>query len=409
MKYFSLFSGVGGFELAIERAYENNNVGRITSTPDTESRRNQPVSELCDGVGRRSNATCVGFSEIDKYAISVYQYHYPKHKNYGDISKIDWNTVPDFDLVVGGSPCQDLSVAGKQKGLSGERSGLFFEFVRCLKEKQPTNFIWENVKGALSSSRGWDFGRVQIEFSEAGYDTEWQVLNAKDFGVPQNRERIFVVGHLRGRSEPKVFPIRTYNTNVIESGLATISAKTGLKEVGVSPTLDTMYHKGLGSKQARPCVLNKPTHSNNRIYSEIGISPALNTAQGGNRQPKIEVREATKIGYAVAEVGDSINFSVPNSKTRRGRVGHGVAQTLDTASNQATIDGMKIRRLTPTECERLMSWPDGWTKTGAIGTFNHPNALVHPIVTETISDTQRYKMCGNGVVSKVVEAIIERL
>ena len=370
MKYFSLFSGVGGFELAINNVYDNR--PNIRNRDKTLSEV-QPIT-----TEREGGTTCVGFSEIDKYAISVYQYHYPNHKNYGDISKIEWNTVPDFDLVVGGSPCQDLSVAGKQKGLSGARSGLFFEFVRCLKEKQPTNFIWENVKGALSSSSGWDFARVQTEFSEAGYDVEWQVLNAKDFGVPQNRERVFIVGHLRGKSEPKVFPIRTTNTSTTYNR--------------------TIRGGGRGSLDAKHSwdivQVNQPTHSNDRVYSDDGISPSLNTMQGGRRQPKIQIKEATKLGFAEVLPGDSINFSVPNSKTRRGRVGHGVAQTLDTASNQGTIDGTRIRRLTPLECERLMSWPDDWTKTG---------------ITGEISDTQRYKMCGNGVVSKVIEPIIEKL
>jgi DNA-cytosine methyltransferase len=212
MKYFSLFSGVGGFELAINNVYGDNR-GLLQGTTTDNIREVQPINQ-----SRQVGATCVGFSEIDKYAISVYQYHYKNHKNYGDITTIDWKSVPDFDLVVGGSPCQDLSVAGKQKGLSGERSGLFFEFVRCLKEKQPTNFIWENVKGALSSSSGWDFARVQIEFSEAGYDCEWQVLNAKDFGVPQNRERIFVVGTRKDIGQSHVFPVKSTYEKLKEVG-----------------------------------------------------------------------------------------------------------------------------------------------------------------------------------------------
>ena len=330
MKYISLFSGVGGFELAINDKGE-----------------------------------CIGFSEVDKYAISVYNYHFPKHKLYGDISKIDWNTVPDFDLVVGGSLCQDLSVAGKQQGLSGARSGLFFEFIKCLKEKQPTNFIWENVKGALSSSSGWDFARVQIEFSEAGYDCEWQVLNAKDFGVPQNRERIFVVGHLRGKSRPKVFPIRTTNEQTIKQ-------------------------------------INQPTHSNDRVYSDDGISPSLNTMQDGRRQPKVvslrwSRNELGKEARRKSKRETGIDYTPFNGGHRNLiPAKENISGAITGALNKDALLGVetRIRRLTPLECERLMSWPDNWTKTGTIG---------------EISDTQRYKMCGNGVVSKVVEAIIERL
>lgn len=149
-------------------------------------------------------ARTIGFSEIDKYASAVLKYHWPNTKNYGDITKIEWDKVPDFDLLTGGSPCQDLSIAGKRAGLSGERSGLFFSFTKCLEAKRPKYFIWENVKGALSSNSGWDFAYVINEMAEAGYSLWWQVLNAKDFGVPQNRERIFVVG-FRDRSAPEVF------------------------------------------------------------------------------------------------------------------------------------------------------------------------------------------------------------
>lgn len=368
MKYFSLFSGVGGFELAINNVYDfkkSRESRQVENGPDCSIvKRNVPYEQ---------RASCVGFSEIDKYAVSVYQYHYPKHKNYGDITQIDWNTVPDFDLVVGGSPCQDLSVAGKQKGLSGERSGLFFEFVRCLKEKQPTNFIWENVKGALSSSSGWDFARVQIEFSEAGYDVEWQVLNAKDFGVPQNRERIFVVGHLRGKSEPKVFPIRTTNEMATREG-----------DTQTANTLTSNYWKGPAA--SRPIVqVNNPTHSNDRVYSEDGISPSLNTMQGGRRQPKIEVvgniypisgHEAGNI-YSRDGLSPTIKLNGPRPNKKN--------------VSPKVFEGTRIRRLTPLECERLMSWPDNWTK--------EPN----------VSDTQRYKQCGNGLVSKVVEEIVRRL
>ena len=390
MRYFSLFSGVGGFELAINNVYENricNGNGETSQgngKPDTPKQSVQTTDEDTQRPRNTSSTVksgdsgevlCVGFSEIDKYAISVYQYHYQSHKNYGDISLIDWNTVPDFDLVVGGSPCQDLSVAGKGKGLVGARSGLFFEFVRCLKEKQPTNFIWENVKGALSSSSGWDFARVQIEFAEAGYDVEWQVLNAKDFGVPQNRERIFVVGHLRGKSRPKVFPItsddrKTTPEGYVEPISGTISTKnqSGQAQWDGSTTLIVP----VAIKQ-----INNSTHSNDRVYAENGISPSLNTMQGGRRQPKI--------------LGGLQAHQTPRSD--------GISPTLNSAMGMGggqtpVLLEPKIRRLTPLECERLMSWPDNWTKTS---------------ITGEISDTQRYKICGNGVVSKVVEAIIQRL
>jgi len=191
MKYFSTFSGCGGFDLGIQYANNTNSIKEQRRGQADGSEERQP-SKLDNNSTNRF--TCVGFSEIDKYASAVLKYRFPNIPNYGDIKTIDWSTVPDFDLLIGGSPCQDLSVAGKRKGLSGERSGLFSEFIRALQEKEPKYFIWENVKGALSSNQGWDFAEVQAEMEQAGYSLWWQVLNAKDFGVPQNRERIFVVG-----------------------------------------------------------------------------------------------------------------------------------------------------------------------------------------------------------------------
>ena len=169
MKYFESFAGVGGIGLGLPREWE-----------------------------------LVGLSEWDKYASQVLKYHYPDVTNYGDISRINWNQVPDFDLLTGGSPCQDFSIAGKRRGLAGAKSSLAWEFIRGLRSKQPKYFLWENVKGVMSSRGGWDFANLLTAFSESGYALWWQVLNAKDFGVPQNRERIFVVGFREG-SPKEVF------------------------------------------------------------------------------------------------------------------------------------------------------------------------------------------------------------
>lgn len=332
MNYFDVFAGVGGFSLGIHNAYDNN-LGRVTSPSNTEDGRDMPIPKSSDGNGRRTDACCIGFSEYDKSASDVLRYRFPNIKNYGDIKKIDWSEVPDFDLLVGGSPCQDLSIAGKRAGLGGERSGLFAEYVRALKEKKPDYFIWENVKGALSSNGGWDFARVQIEMAEAGYDLWWQILNAKDFGVPQNRERIFIIGFRDG-------------------GTGEIFFERGAGEKAViANTIRTGGKGSLSKKHAWDLIqINQPKHSNDRVYSEEGISPTLNTMGGGNRQPFI---------------------------------------SRDT----------KIRRLTPVECERLMSWPDDWTRYG----INEKGETVE------MSDTQRYKMAGNGVVSKVVEHLIKEI
>ncbi len=147
-----------------------------------------------EGIGQGLDGEPVGFSEIDKYASMVLKYHFPKIKNYGDITKISWNEIPDFDVLVGGSPCQDFSIAGKRKGLGGARSSLAWEFIRGLRDKQPRSFIWENVKGVVSMNGGKDLECILEEFCKSGYAVDFEILNAKDFGVPQNRERIFVIG-----------------------------------------------------------------------------------------------------------------------------------------------------------------------------------------------------------------------
>ena len=171
MKYFSAFTGVGGFDLGVPSDWE-----------------------------------CVGMSEIDKYANMVLKYRFKDVKNYGDIEKINYEELPDFAVLIGGSPCQDISLAGKRAGLTGVRSRLFFSYVALLKVKQPDYFIFENVKGLLSSNEGRDFAEVINQFSEAGYDNVWwELLDAADFGIPQHRERIFIFGTLGGSGFRKVF------------------------------------------------------------------------------------------------------------------------------------------------------------------------------------------------------------
>lgn len=418
MKYFSLFSGVGGFECGIEKAYaslqESKRNGNVTSEHSTDRRSEETVSPVGDSSvseiksvsvisrpyvettngeknrGSESNQereseegkrllpetwqrtgdeggrhyerldilsdegapTCVGFSEIDKHASAVLKYRFPNVKNYGDISKIDWSTVPDFDLLVGGSPCQDLSIAGKRAGLDGARSGLFFEYVRALQEKKPSYFIWENVKGALSSNQGRDFAAVLHTLAEEGYSLWWQVLNAKDFGVPQNRERIFVVGTRNG-SPREVF---------LERG--------DVEET----TINTLTPPG--------------TSEAFRVYGTEGVSKTLSANGGGTGaktglivgQPRYDEEGKRSMEYKLSEEAPTIR-----------------ATQYKSGDNQPRLYvPPRIRRLTPKECERLMSWPDDWTKYG-----NYDGKV------KEVSDSQRYKMCGNGVVSSVISEIVK--
>jgi len=204
MKYLSLFSGIGGFELGIQQAYED-----IISEKQIQIQRDKSRNGTMPNNKSRSKygkpSVCVGYSEIDKYAIQIYEKHF-NHKNYGDITKIIAKELPDFDLIVGGFPCQSFSIAGKRLGFKDTRGTLFFDIARIIKEKRPKYLLLENVKGLLSHDDGNTFRTILSTLTEMGYDLQWQVLNSKNFGVPQNRERVFIIGHLRGTARPKVFP-----------------------------------------------------------------------------------------------------------------------------------------------------------------------------------------------------------
>ena len=359
-----MFSGIGGFEYGIQNAYRsaergeqtnpqgNQGQGLLTKEGQDTSTEDGRISERpTDGADERP--LCIGYSEIDKYAIQVYEKHF-KHKNYGDATKINPRELPDFDLLVGGFPCQAFSIAGKRKGFDDTRGTLFFDIARICAEKRPRLVVLENVKGLLSHEGGKTFQTIIGVLTDMGYFVEWQVLNSKNFGVPQNRERVFIIGYLGGQPRRKVFPLG-----------ATNSSSNPTKELPepISNTLRTNYFNG---KSNEVCVreiqqLNQPTHSNDRIYGTDGISPTLNTMQGGNRQPFV----------APVLTPDRLE------KRQNGR------------RFKHTLRNMGIRRLTPVECERLQGFPDGWT--------------------EGISDTQRYKCLGNAITTNVVEYVFEKL
>ena len=377
MNFLDLFAGIGGFRLGMERA------------------------------GHK----CVGFCEIDKFARSSYKamHNTENEIEYHDIKEV---TNEEFrklrgkvDIICGGFPCQAFSIAGKQLGFEDARGTLFYEIARATQEIKPRYLLLENVRNLLSHDKGQTFTRILKIFDELGYDAEWQVFNSKNFGVPQNRERVFIIGHLRGECTYKVFPIqgedKEFNTN------------GEIKQVG-----NIVNTTSFGGNPQR-----------GRIYKTDGISPAKNCVGGGGLEPKILVREATKQGYTVADVGDSINLSHPNSKTRRGRVGKNIANTLLTSDEQGVVlpqiiqkphgfnkggvhniaptitkssyqennflktEGVSIRKLTPKECWRLQGFPDElFDKAQAVN-----------------SNSQLYKQAGNSVTVNVVEEIAKRL
>jgi len=353
MKYFSTFTGVGGIDMGLPIEWE-----------------------------------CVGFSEIDKFASQVLQYKYPNIYNYGNIKTINWATIPDFNLLVGGSPCQDLSIAGKRKGITGERSGLFTEFIRALQEKKPEYFIWENVAGALSSNNGWDFAEVQTQMVKSGYELWWQVLNAKNFGVPQNRKRIFVIGSRNG-SPREVFFERGDSTEA------------------------TRIHEEEQGERERLCSQSKERDgSDERLESRGGCKDDLvEITQGASQGYRVydpqglSVNIASQAGGLGAKTGlYAIPVLTPDrlKKRQNGRRFKEDGEEMFTITAQdkhGVFTGKRIRRLTPLECERLMSWPEKHTEYGR----NEKGQVV------LMSDNQRYKMCGNGVVSKVVEFVSQVL
>jgi len=242
MKYFSTFSGIGGFELGITQAYElcnvdgsknrggkknkerNQRAGFFTEKRKKTSAKERPISE-CNNYEPYEGPLCVGFSEVDKYAVQIYKKQFPTHKNYGDITKINAEEVPDFELLVGGFPCQSFSIAGKRGGFNDTRGTLFFEIARIVKQKQPRLLLLENVKGLLSHDKGKTFLTIISALDELGYDCQWQVLNSKNHGVPQTRERVFIIGHLRGTCRPEVFPFgesaKCHNNRAIITGTLT--------------------------------------------------------------------------------------------------------------------------------------------------------------------------------------------
>jgi len=611
MRYLSLFSGVGGFELGIQQAYESNNkhACKCKKSKQKECTQGRERSVNKHGIllhDRNGSAPlCIGYSEINKYAIQIYEKQF-KHKNYGDITTIQTKQLPDFDLLVGGFPCQSFSIAGKRKGFDDTRGTLFFDIVRILRAKRPKLIVLENVKGLLSSKtmltledildilfieltikqnicqtnftpiksweivtnnlsiylqsigktnglqekwkslhekilpiikklscsqeelmqvlelsvEEWDsslkwlsskenltmvdtdtlertvnmlgdvgwllkkhlegslknqklsiilteiskttdlkiylyaiqemsiiafigkqwklstnlwkkiesnlikklkdtyyvktFNIILHELRELGYNIEYQILNSKNFGVPQNRERVFIIGHIGKGSRPKVFPIET-NTGEITKSVKRKVIKSSARGFGASgslvdkdditPTLtQSMGTGGNNVPMVQPVLtpdrLNK--RQKGRRFKEDGDPSFTITAQDRHgvalinkdklyamrwqrtEKGKKARRESKEQGRDYTPFSDGHRELIP---VKDKPVGALTAQAI--AKDSLLGNDTQIRRLTPTECERLQGFPDGWT--------------------EGVSDTQRYKTLGNAVTVNVIKAIMERL
>ena len=411
MKYLDLFSGAGGFRSAFEQI------------PGTE---------------------CVGHCEIDVHADKSYRalFHTEGEWFCNDARQIDTAGLPDFDLVCGGFPCQSFSIAGHRKGFEDTRGTLFFEIARILKARKPPFVLLENVPGLLSHDEGRTFAVILGALSRLGYHVEWQVLNSKDFGVPQSRQRVFIVGYLGAGCAGKILPIlgtngaslvqvlggaqglRVYDPEGIACTQAAqaggMGGKTGLYAVGFNRkdgithglkeayALNASNFRGLNRNQSQTAVLK--TDDASFIDLCAGNPKLTDTARcvtanygkttlcyhKGERSGVLEtdgvllIKEATKCGFKPANIGDTVDLSYATSNTRRGRVGREVAHTLDTGSTQGvvTLSG-RIRKLTPRECFRLQGYRED---------------QIDKILAIT-SDSQAYKQAGNGVTVNVVYAI----
>ncbi|UXU56520.1 DNA (cytosine-5-)-methyltransferase [Staphylococcus agnetis] len=402
MNFIDLFSGIGGLRSALEK----------------------------------NGHKCLAYSEIDKFAKQSYQaiYSTENEVDLDDITKVSDEYFRSFrekcDIIVGGFPCQAFSIAGNRRGFEDTRGTLFFHIARAIKEIKPSFVLLENVKGLFSHDKGRTFGTIIQALDELGYVVEWQLFNSKYWGVPQNRERVYI---LVTRKDVFKRPI------LFDLGQKQKSVNTRLIDVLENDVGESYF---LSDEKIAKLTLNddlsgKLNYYNYReldtVHSTKKVAPTLNTMQGGERQPKIAIpvltpdrvnkrqngrrfkengeamftltaqdrhgiaiKEATKKGYAIATKDDNVNYTYPTSTTRRGRVGKQVAQTLQAGEvNQATVlNDLRIRKLTPLECWRLQGFTD---------------EQFYKAKNDGVSNSQLYKQAGNAVTVNVVDAIISKI
>ena len=435
------------------------------------------VFEAFSGYGSQSLALkrlgieheVVAISEIDKYALQAYYaLHNKDIPNLGDISKLDVNDIPEHDLFTYSFPCQDISVAGKTKGIvKGEtRSGLLYECERIIEAKRPKYLLLENVKNLAGKKFKAQFEEWLAYLESLGYTNYWKVLNAKDYGIPQNRERVFVVSILGEHEEyefPKAIPldkcirdiledevdekyylsdeiqkrfkVTNQNKNIIgttKPEFRTIGQRDLVyNEKGIMGSLvatDYKQPKQIAEINQVGMLDIKGNEQVRRVYGDNGISPTLNTMQGGNRQPKIICEQRSDEGLrffkdnicgtirTINSGGDKRVIELPCIAASRGRnpenpssrvAGEHTEQRLEfntkgtsntltrvQKDNYVVEQTFRIRKLTPRECFRLMGLhDDDIDKIQAIG----------------VSNTQQYKMAGNSIVVDVLEAIFKNL
>ena len=331
MKIIDLFSGIGGFSLGFQRA----------GYQFTEHY----------------------FSEIDKHAIANYKHNFPHAKYIGDITTLHGGDFTDIDIITFGSPCVDFSLAGRRAGLKGAKSSLIKYAIALIAQLRPSLFVWENVKGAFSSNAGADFWAIIQAFANiGGYRLEWQLLNTK-WLLPQNRERIYLVGHLAGRSVPGVFPFGE-NDKLLEGKTRKENRKRTSIKTSPARTITSRYHK-MGSNDTyiipkKAATLTGGGHSGG-LHSDMTVIRQLK--RGKNKGADLTI-----------------------------------CPTISSNAFQENNLLNGVRRLTEIECERLQGFPDNFTEYGDY------NGIIKPI-----AKTQRYKLIGNAVTVDIVELIAKRL
>ena len=420
LKVFTAFSGYDSQCMALDRLHRHN--------PDF-------------------NYELVGWAEIDKYAIAAHNAVYPQwaDRNYGDIAKIDWAQVPDFDLFTYSSPCQDFSQAGKQAGGtegSGTRSSLLWECRRAILAKKPKYLLMENVAALVSQKFIRLFNAWQLELESYGYRNFAKVLNAKDYGVPQNRERIFMVSVLDEQAryefpDPMPLPLRLKDVlepKVDERYYLKADALEGFKpndkksegavnvvgelqadnrwgncirqqnfvigtdKCSMSITAKHLMHE---FKIAEPTVLGWVRDEKGNVVKRppVEVANTVTSGKRDNTQNYVLIPQATKTGYIPMELGGVCDLSYPTSKLRRGRVQEGgtVSPTLlcgcENALRRIETD-YRIRKLTERECFRLMDVPEEY---------------IDRIQAAGISRSQQYKMAGNSIVVSCMYHIWRKL
>ncbi len=366
IRYFDMFAGIGGFRA---------------------------------GLDRTGGFQCVGHCEIDKYADASYRaiHHIREEERYyPDATKIDPADLPPFDLLCGGFPCQAFSNAGKRKGFNDARGTLFFEIARLAKARRPAYLLLENVPGLLTHDQGRTFAVILSALDELGYHVEWSVLNSANFHVPQSRRRVFIIGYFDPRCAGKILPVFGNDAKTLIQIIGGPQGSRVYDPSGVACT-QTAGAGGMGGKTGLYLVdlcAGRPEQTNIARCITARYGQTSLSTHPRERSGVLLIKNGTKQGYKEAHPGDTVALDYMDSGTRRGRVGHDIAHTLETSSIQGIVErGGRIRRLMPRECLRLQGFDED---------------QIDRLLAIT-SDAQAYKQAGNSVTVNVIEAIGRRI